>query len=248
MSVWVIAGLVIGVPIVVGEALMARRLSLDLAEARRRGLNSGAFDRWRDRPKRSEVLASTHDLCLTTLFALTYVLAPLLQRPALFTATAVYVGANALVFIVSRNFRQSMLLVAWVSRVAIVGTGALTLWLHDDTFIKMNRTLSFGILALWSAASVMIGRPRLERFALKKNLQNVSAEGWRALTVFSAQACTALALLNELIWRNLSTGFWVAFQLWGWILAELLLWLVTLPLLREYGFVATVKGKKDQPE
>ena len=248
MNVWLIIGLVIGAPVVVGEALMARRLSLDLAEARRRGLNSGAFDRWHDRPRRTEVLAGTHDLSLTLLFALTYVVAPLLHRPALLTATAVYAGANAIVFIVSRNFKQSMLLVAWLSRATVIATGALTLWLHDDTYIKMNRTISFGILALWSAWSVMAGKPRLQRFSVKKNLQNASREGWRALTVFSAQACVVLALLNEVVWRNSSTGFWVAFQLWGWLLAELLLWFLSLPLLREYGFITTAQAKKDRAQ
>ena len=199
-----------------------------------------------DRPLgKREVLAGVHDLSLTLFFAGTYLAAPLLHQNPLFAATAIYVILNALAFAVSRNFEEGLLLVAWVSRLTIVVMGTLTLWLHDPTFIKMNRTLYFGLLAAWSEGSILIGPPRLQRFSARDNLRGVTYKGWRRLTHFAACAAVLLAMLNELVWRFTSTGFWVAFQVWGWILAEMLILPLSMPILTRNG--AVLKKKAGEP-
>ena len=245
---------VVALPILTVAALVGHRIWADQRTERRLGLNRGrtylrlerrrrAVDRWAARRKQrrpgragrtGEVLAGVHDLSCTLAFAITYVLAPGSQADKLFIATAVFVTANALVFVVSRNFEQGMLLVAWVSRLTIVAMGGLTLWLQDETFIKMNRTLYFGLLAAWSAATVVAGTPRLQRFAFGGRHRDITAKGWQSLTLFSACACAALALVNELIWRNFSTSFWVGFQVWGWVLAELMLLPLAMPLFTRH--------------
>jgi intracellular septation protein len=184
-----------------------------------------------------EVLAGTHDLSCTLLFAVTYLVAPFLHQNPLFAATAVYVIANAFAFAVSRNFEEGMLLVAWVSRLTIVVMGTLTRWLHDPTFIKMNRTFYFGLLAIWSVGSVLIGPPRLQRFSARESLRSVTFRGWRRLTLFAACASLLMAALNEIVWRYTSTGFWVAFQVWGWILAEIIILPLSMPILTRHGAV-----------
>lgn len=250
MSTWAIIAGVLGLAILTAVALFCRRAWLDVREERRRGINSDLVTARlkaqlkEQKARKGEVLAGIHDLSLTLLFAMTYLAAPLLDVEPLFAATAVYVAVNALVFVISRNFQQGMILVAWVSRLTIVLMGVLTLWLQDETFIKMNRTLYFGLLAAWSAGSVLAGAPRLQRFGGKESLRGVTPEGWRLLTLFSACACAALALVNEFVWRNFSTGFWVAFQVWGWVLAEVVILPLAMPLFSRHG-ADYKKGQKE---
>ncbi len=40
-------------------------------------------------------------------------------------------------------------------------------------------------------------------------------EGWRILTWRWTIFFFVLALINEIVWRNFSTDFWVAFKVWG---------------------------------
>lgn len=236
MSGAAIAFVTSALAIVTLVVLVIRRVWVDLRTERRRGLNRRPAPTQGRAGHTGETLAGVHDLSCTLAFAIAYVLAPGPQADKLFAATAVFVAANALVFVVSRNFEQGMLLVAWVSRLTIVVMGGLALWLQDETFIKMNRTLYFGLLAGWSAASLVAGAPRLQRFASREHLRDVTVGGWRLLTLFSACACAVLALVNEVIWRNFSTGFWVAFQVWGWVLAELVLLPLAMPLFTRQGY------------
>lgn len=235
MSVAATIGVVIALAILTPIALVFRRVWADLRTERRRGLNRSAGGRMEERADHSgETLAGVHDLICTLAFAIAYVSVPGSQEDKLFVATAVFVAANAVLFIVSRNFEQGMLLIPWVSRLTIVVMGGLTLWLQDETFIKMNRTLYFGLLAAWSAGSLVAGAPRLQRFASKEHLRDLTTGRWRLLTLFSACSCAGLAVVNEVIWRNFSTGFWVAFQVWGWVLAELILLPLAMPLLSRH--------------
>jgi intracellular septation protein len=40
-------------------------------------------------------------------------------------------------------------------------------------------------------------------------------EGWRILTFRWGLFFLFLAVVNEIVWRNFSEGFWVGFKLWG---------------------------------
>ncbi len=239
MNLAVIAYVVIALAILTASGLVFHRIWADLRVEGRRGLNRPVAARIKDGTiRKGEVLAGTHDLSLILIFAAAYLASPLLNLDPLFAATAVYVAANALVFVVSRNFEQGMFIVAWVSRLTIVAMGSLTLWWQDETFIKMNRTVYFGILAAWSTGSLLTAFPRLQRFSVREHLKDVTPQGWRTLTLFAGCACTLLAAVNEIVWRNFSTGFWVAFQIWGWGLAEVVLSLLAMPVFKRHGHVA----------
>ena len=245
MNLATLAYAVFALAILTTVGLVLRRIWVELGVERQRGLNRRVATNFRDRTlPQGEVLAGIHDVSLTLLFAAAYLASSWLSLEPLFAATALFVAANALVFVVSRNFEQGMLLVAWVSRLTIVAMGALTLWWHDETFIKMNRTVYFGILAAWSIGSLLTNSPRLQRFKEREHLKDVTPEGWRALTLFAGCACALLAAINELVWRNFSTGFWVAFQIWGWVLAEVVFSLLAMPLFTRHGYVRKNQGSR----
>ena len=44
---------------------------------------------------------------------------------------------------------------------------------------------------------------------------HLTEEGWRKLTMRWALFFLALAVLNEIVWRNFSTDFWVSFKVFG---------------------------------
>jgi intracellular septation protein len=63
---------------------------------------------------------------------------------------------------------------------------------------------------------------------------NVTAEGWRKLTWRWAFFFVALALLNEIVWRTQTTGFWVGFKTFGIMPLTILFALAQAPVVMRY--------------
>ncbi len=63
---------------------------------------------------------------------------------------------------------------------------------------------------------------------------HLTDEGWRKLTLRWALFFFALAVLNEIVWRNFSTDTWVSFKLFGVVPLTFLFGALQYPLLVKY--------------
>jgi len=128
-------------------------------------------------------------------------------------ATIVFVPTMVLSVLASFWITREVAVMPLVSLVLVVVFGGLTIWLNDATFIKMKPT----ILNLIFAAVLMTGLYFGKMF-LKMIFQegwSITDRGWYLLTVRWSIFFVCMALLNEVIWRNFSEEFWVAFKVWG---------------------------------
>jgi intracellular septation protein len=107
--------------------------------------------------------------------------------------------------------RVSPTLVA--TAILVEGFGAMTLWLHDPSFIKMKPTIINLIFAAVLLGGLAAGKPLLK--TLLGEALRLTDEGWRILTVRWSFFFLGLAALNELIWRNLSEATWASFKVFG---------------------------------
>ena len=55
-----------------------------------------------------------------------------------------------------------------------------------------------------------------------------------------------MAVVNEAVWRNTTTGFWIGFQLWGFLPATFLFALANVPMLMRHG-MQLEKAKEEPP-
>ena len=120
-----------------------------------------------------------------------------------------------------------------ITALLVVIFGGLTIWFNDDRFFKMKPTiiyllfggiLSFGLLRKKSYLEyVMEDMLPLERI------------GWVILTKRVAIFFLSLALLNELIWRNMSTDSWVNFKTFGLTGAVFIFFVAQNGLIQKYG-------------
>jgi intracellular septation protein len=67
------------------------------------------------------------------------------------------------------------------------------------------------------------------------SLFHLSDEGWRKLTLRWAIFFFALAVLNEIVWRNVSTDAWVSFKVFGVVPLTLIFGALQVPLLKRYA-------------
>lgn len=100
-----------------------------------------------------------------------------------------------------------------VTGVFVLIFGTLTLVLHDDIFIKLKPTLVNSLFAAALLGAAFFGKPLLKQ--LFDGALDLTDEGWMILSRRWGFFFIVLAILNEVIWRNFSTDFWVSFKLFG---------------------------------
>ena len=91
--------------------------------------------------------------------------------------------------------------------------GGLTLYLSDELFIKLKPTIVNCIFG-----SILVGATFFKYPLLKPLLGDafpMNDEGWTRMTWRWGVFFFFLAGLNEFVWRNFSTDFWVSFKVFG---------------------------------
>ena len=112
----------------------------------------------------------------------------------------------------------------------IVGVfGGLTLWLNDDTFIKMKPTIVQLIFAVILLGGLAFGKLLLK--PLFGAAWKMRDSAWRTITIRYGLFFIVAAALNEVIWRTQSTDFWVNFKIFGLIGLTVLFSLSQTPLI-----------------
>lgn len=100
-----------------------------------------------------------------------------------------------------------------VTAVLVVVFGGLGLWFNDDRFFKMKPTAIYLIMGGLLGIGLLRGQSYL-KFVMAEAL-SIDHAGWMKLTRNFCLFFIGLALLNEVIWRNFSTDFWVNFKTFG---------------------------------
>ena len=134
-----------------------------------------------------------------------------------------------------------------ISAVLVLVFGGLTIWFHDERFIKMKPTFVYAIFAAVLGFGLATGRPLLQSL-LETAYPGLSEEGWRKLTRNWTIFFVLMAVLNEAVWRHSSTDFWVGFKLWGAIPLTLLFAFANIPMLLKHGLQAASAPDTIPPE
>ena len=134
----------------------------------------------------------------------------------------------------------------WFSGFMVVVLGGITVWLHDETFIKIKPTIYYSFVAALLLFGMYTGR-NLLKMVLGTAYPGLSERGWQLLTRNWALFFIVMALVNEAVWRTTSTDFWVGFKLWGALPATFLFALANVPMLMRHGMQLDTKEEPPVP-
>lgn len=134
-------------------------------------------------------------------------------RTNIFTATAAFMVATTLALVISKMRYKRIPVMPLVSGVFVLFFGALTLYFHEDYFIKIKPTIVNCLFSAILFGGLMFGHPLLRH--IFGDVFNLQDRGWKILTFRWAVFFLFLAVINEVVWRNFSTDFWAAFKLAG---------------------------------
>lgn len=155
------------------------------------------------------------------------------QSGPVFVATAAFMVAIAISLSVSWYLQRTLPKMAVVTAVVVAVFGSLTLWLQDETFIKMKPTIVNGIFALALGFGVLQGRSYL-KYLLNDALP-LTDEGWMIFTKRWVGFFIFLGLLNEIIWRTQTTEFWVSFKTFANLPLTLAFMAAHIPFLQRHS-------------
>jgi intracellular septation protein len=186
------------------------------------------------RPAPSPGAALALDYGPLIIFFLANFLAPVPSALRIFVATGVFMVAMLTAMLISqlRYGRISPLL--WFSGLMVIVLGGITIWLHDETFIKIKPTIYYGTVALLLLFGLRTGR-NLLKLVLGSAYPGLSDRGWHLLTRNWIAFFAVMGVMNEVIWRTTSTDFWAGSKLWLFIPATFAFIIANMPMLLRHG-------------
>ena len=160
-------------------------------------------------------------------------------------ATTAFVVAMITAMAISKIKYRHISPMLWFSGVMVVVLGGITIWLHDETFIKVKPTIYYVTVAALLTFGLLTKR-NLLKTVLGSAYPGLSERGWQLLTRNWAIFFMVMAVLNEAVWRTTSTDFWIGFKLWGFMPATFIFALAHVPMLMRNG-MQLEKGKEEPP-
>ncbi len=176
------------------------------------------------------------DLGPLLIFFLVNFLAPVPGPLKIFAATGAFMIAMIAAMLFSAIRYRTISPLLWFSGIMVVILGGLTIWLHNEMFIKMKPTIYYALVAGLLAFGLATDRPLLQR-VLGSTYPGLDEDGWKKLTRNWAIFFAGMALLNEAVWRNSTTSFWIGFKLWGAIPLTFLFAAANIPMLLKHGLM-----------
>ena len=150
----------------------------------------------------------------------------------IFIATGAFMVAIVVSLAASWLYERRVPIMPLVTCVVVIIFGGLTFYFKDETFIKLKPTIIYALFALVLGGGLMVRR------ALLKPVLGLSVkltdEGWNKLSLRVAVFFVFLAILNEIVWRSVSTDTWVNFKVFGFMPLTMLFFLAQMRLFARY--------------
>jgi intracellular septation protein len=161
----------------------------------------------------------------------------------IFVATGVFMVASLISLALSKILLNHLPRMAVINAVVVTVFGGLTLALNDELFIKLKPTIVNSLFGCVLLGGLAMGRPLLPY--VLDSVMSLTDEGWKKLTFRWGLFFFVLAAINEIVWRNFSTDFWVGFKVWGIMPITIAFALSQTPLILTYEVKDEKAGPKD---
>ncbi len=166
----------------------------------------------------------------------------------LMAATAAVIAASLIALALAWTLQRRVPLIPLLTAAVVAVFGGLTLWLQDETFIKMKPTIVQALFAAILLGGLVFERPFLKPL-FGRMMPPMSDAAWRRFTFRYALFFIAMALLNELVWRSQSTNVWVTFKVFGLTGLTFLFILAQMPFItRETRRAEASRSATERPE
>lgn len=131
----------------------------------------------------------------------------------IYTATGALIVATAIQVAVTWVLYKKVEKMQIVTAVLVAVFGGMTLFFHDDNFIKWKVTIVYALFAIGLVVSQMLGKPLIKGM-LGKEI-TLPDNVWRNINAAWVGFFTALAVLNVYVAYQMPLDVWVNFKVFG---------------------------------
>lgn len=154
-------------------------------------------------------------------------------RAGIYVATGAFMVATFAALLVMWLIARKIAVMPLVSAIVVLVFGTLTLWLQDDHFIKMKPTIVNALFGGLLLGGLAFRKPLLPY--VLGDVFELTPEGWHKLTIRWGVFFLVMAVLNEVVWRSVSTDTWVAFKTFGYLPLTLVFAMAQVPLMTAHA-------------
>jgi len=158
----------------------------------------------------------------------------------LFWATGIFMVATIVTLAVSWVLTRRLAIMPLVSAVVVLIFGTLTLYLQNETFIKIKPTIIYLLFGGTLLGGLAFGRSLLGY--VFDSVFRLNDAGWRKLTFRWGLFFLAMAALNEAVRLYFDTDTWVAFKAFGFVPLTIAFTLSQMPLIQRHALPEPEKG------
>jgi intracellular septation protein len=183
--------------------------------------------------------AQTKPAELNPLLKLALDLGPLLlfffvnARFGIYAATGSFMVATIVSLVVTYALIRRIAIMPLVSAIVVMVFGGLTIWFQNETFIKVKPTIIYSLFAVLLLGGLAFGRSLIAM--VLDSMFSLDAEGWKKLTLRWGLFFVVMAVVNEIVWRSVSTDAWVAFKTFGFLPLTVVFALAQTPLMLRHA-------------
>ena len=148
-------------------------------------------------------------------------------------ATKVFVLTTIFALIASYLYVKKISTPLIITTFLVLVFGGLTVFFKNPMFIKLKPTILYCLFAFLLFFGLIIKKNFLKIYlSIMLKLDDI---GWNILTKRWGFFFVAMALLNEIIWRNFSTNFWVSFKVFGFLPIIIIFTIFQQKLIKKYS-------------
>jgi intracellular septation protein len=137
----------------------------------------------------------------------------LTEAPVLL-ATVIVIAGTLLQIVILKALRKPVDKMLWAGLVVVVVLGGLTLWFHDETFIKWKPTIIYWLMAGgFLVTEIILGRKMLMQ--MMGGQIDAPDFVWKQLGWAWVLFFAGMGVLNLWVAFHYSTETWVNFKMWG---------------------------------
>jgi intracellular septation protein len=144
-------------------------------------------------------------------------------------ATIALVVVTTMVLIIDYIINKHISMTPLFSALILGFFGGLTIFSGNEIFIKIKPTIINSCFAIFLFAGYFFKKPLLKY--IFGAAMEISYHAWMVLSLRWGCFFVFLAILNEIIWRNFSTEFWVKFKVFGMLPCSIIFALINTPYI-----------------
>ena len=148
-------------------------------------------------------------------------------------ATKIFVITTLIALVVSYLHLKKVSTPLLITSFLVLIFGGLTIFFKDPTFIKLKPTIVYLLFSSFLFLGLKLKKNFLKIYL--SSLIKLNNLGWDILTKRSSLFFFTMAVLNEIIWRNFSTDFWVSFKVFGFLPLTIIFMMLQNGLMKKYS-------------